>query len=120
MFVLCSLVDGVGLRTHFPYPMHRLQSSGYTSSGIYIDDLRWSPGTKIPENAFSVPFFDVIRIPIRHRYIFPPPLKIYFDYMHLYMETVPHPFSPETKNVFHFLSIIAHGLILSNPLSEYT
>ncbi len=24
------------------------------------------------------------------------------------------------KNVFHFLSIIAHGLILSNPLSEYT
>ncbi len=24
------------------------------------------------------------------------------------------------KNAFHFLSIIAHGLILSNPLSEYT
>ena len=24
------------------------------------------------------------------------------------------------KNVFHFLSIIAHGLILSNPISEYT
>ena len=25
-----------------------------------------------------------------------------------------------TMNVFHFLSIIAHGLILSDPLSEYT
>ncbi len=24
------------------------------------------------------------------------------------------------KNVFHFLSITAHGLMLSNPLSEYT
>ncbi len=24
------------------------------------------------------------------------------------------------KNVFHFQSIIAHGLILSSPLSEYT
>ena len=25
-----------------------------------------------------------------------------------------------TKNVFHFLSIIAYGLILSNSSSEYT
>ncbi len=25
-----------------------------------------------------------------------------------------------SKNVFHFLSIIAHGLILSDALSEYT
>ncbi len=31
-----------------------------------------------------------------------------------------HSFSQFIKNVFHFLSIIAHGLVLSNYLSEYT
>ena len=44
-----SLVDGNGLQTHFCDPMQWLQSSGYTLSGIYIDDLSWSPRTKIPD-----------------------------------------------------------------------
>ena len=32
-----SLVDGRGLRTFLGDPMHKLESSGYTLSGIYID-----------------------------------------------------------------------------------
>ena len=54
-----SLVDGGGLRTFFCDPMHRLRSSGYTLSGIYIDDLSWSPRRKKPENAFLDPSFYV-------------------------------------------------------------
>ncbi len=34
-----SLVDEGGLRTHFSDPMHTLGSSGYTLSGMYIDDF---------------------------------------------------------------------------------
>ncbi len=41
-----SLVDGGGLRTFLCNPMHTLRSSGYTLSGIYIDDLSWSPHSK--------------------------------------------------------------------------
>ncbi len=51
----CSLVDGGGLRTFLCDPMHTLRSSGYTLSGIYIDDLSWSLRTKLPENAFPQP-----------------------------------------------------------------
>ncbi len=40
LFPSSSLVDGGGLRTFFCDLMHRLRSSGYTLSGIYIDDLR--------------------------------------------------------------------------------
>ena len=47
-----SLVDGGGLRTFFCDPMHMLRSSGYTLSGIYIDDLRTSPRRIKPENQF--------------------------------------------------------------------
>ncbi len=43
-----SLVDGGGLRTFFCDPMHTLRSSGYTLSGICIDDLRMSPRRKFP------------------------------------------------------------------------
>ncbi len=42
-----SLVDGGALRTFLCDPMNTLQSSGYTLSGIYIDDLSWSPRTKL-------------------------------------------------------------------------
>ena len=48
-----SLVDGGGLWTHFSDPMHTLRSSGCTISGIYFDDLSWSPRTKIPEFTLS-------------------------------------------------------------------
>ncbi len=41
-----SLVDGGGLQTFLCDPMHTLRSSGYTLSGIYIDDLSWSPRMK--------------------------------------------------------------------------
>ena len=61
-----SLVDGGRLRTFLCDPMHTLRSSGYTLSGIYIDDLSWSPRTELPENAFLQPFFDIIHIPIKH------------------------------------------------------
>ncbi len=61
-----SLVDGGALRTFLCDPMHTLRSSGYTLSGKYIDDLSWSPRTKLPENAFLHPFFDVIHISIKH------------------------------------------------------
>ena len=57
-------MNGGGLRTYFSDPMHMLRSSGYMLSGIYIDDLSLYPRTKIPENAFLEPFFDVICIPI--------------------------------------------------------
>ncbi len=57
-----SLVDGGGLRTFLCDPMHTLRSSGYTLSGIYIDDLSWSLRTNLPENAFLQPFFDIINI----------------------------------------------------------
>ncbi len=55
-----SLMDGGPLRTFLCDPMHTLRSSGYTLSGIYIDDLSWSPRTNIPENPFLPPFFDDI------------------------------------------------------------
>ena len=41
-YTAISLVDGGGLRTHFSDPMRVLRSSGYTLSGIYIDDLSLS------------------------------------------------------------------------------
>ena len=37
---LYSLVDGGPLQTFLCDPMHTLRSSGYTLSGIYIDDFR--------------------------------------------------------------------------------
>ncbi len=37
------MVEGGGLQTFLCDPMHTLRSSGYTLSGIYIDDLRTSP-----------------------------------------------------------------------------
>ncbi len=40
-FLSVSLVDGGRLRTFWCDPMHTLRSSGYTLSGIYIDDLSW-------------------------------------------------------------------------------
>ncbi len=58
-------MDGGPLRTFLCDPMHTLRSSGYTLSGIYIDDLSWSPRTNLPENAFLQPSFDVINIPIK-------------------------------------------------------
>ncbi len=51
--------------TYFSDPMQKLQSSGYTLSRIYIDDLRLSPRTRIPKNAFLGPFFDIIWLPIK-------------------------------------------------------
>ncbi len=41
-----SLVDGGRLRTFLCETMHMLCSSGYTLSGIYNDDLSWSPKTQ--------------------------------------------------------------------------
>ena len=61
-----SLVDGGRLRTFLCETMHMLCSSGYTLSGIYNDDLSWSPRTQLPKNVFSQPFFDVIYIPVKH------------------------------------------------------
>ncbi len=59
-------VDGCGLQTPSCDPMHRLWSSGYTLSGIYISDLSLSPRSKMPKIAFLEPFFDIIHIPIKH------------------------------------------------------
>ncbi len=47
-------MDGGRLRTFLCDPMHMLRSSGYTLSGIYNDDLSWSPRRQLPENAFSL------------------------------------------------------------------
>ncbi len=52
-------MDGGSLRTFLCDPMHTPRSSGYTLSGIYIDDLGWSPRTKLPENALLQPFLAV-------------------------------------------------------------
>ncbi len=51
-----SLVDGGGLRTFLCEPMHTLRSSGYTLSGIYIDDLK-----KVVLAAFLIVIHQTIR-----------------------------------------------------------
>ncbi len=59
-------MDEAGLQTFFCDPLQTFQYSGYTLSGICIDNLNWSPRKKIPENAFFLTLFPVMYISIKH------------------------------------------------------